>query len=61
MNTVIFQERFCDTLKNKKIKQIELVEMAKERGMKLGKSQISQYASGKTQPRKEMLQQLVAQ
>jgi len=58
MNTVIFQERFRDTLKNKKIKQIELVEMAKERGMKLGKSQISQYASGKTQPRKEMLQQL---
>ena len=58
MNNSVFQERFNQTLKDKKIKQIELFEKAKECGMKLGKSQISQYASGKTQPRKEMLEQL---
>jgi len=58
MNSSIFAERFNQTMRNKKIKQIELIAMAEARGAKLGKSQISQYASGKTQPRREALQLL---
>ena len=58
MNSSIFAERFNQTMQNKKIKQIDLIAMAEARGAKLGKSQISQYASGKTQPRTEVLQLL---
>ena len=58
MNSSIFAERFNQTMRNKKIKQIDLIAMAEARGAKLGKSQISQYASGKTQPRTEVLQLL---
>ncbi|MBR6530432.1 MAG: hypothetical protein IKT43_03355, partial [Clostridia bacterium] len=52
----IFAERFGSLLKEKEIRQVELCRMAEERGMKLGKSQISQYVSGKTLPRVEILQ-----
>ena len=55
MNSSIFGERFSSTLKNKNIKQIDLIRMAEEKGIKLGKSQISQYASGKSAPRKFMI------
>ena len=40
----------------KNMKQIELVRLAEASGIKLGKSQISQYLSGKTLPRKDTLQ-----
>ena len=55
MESSIFAERFGSLLKEKEIRQVELCRMAEERGMKLGKSQISQYVSGKTLPRRDML------
>ena len=47
-------------MEHKDIKQIELVRLAEASGIKLGKSQISQYLSGKTLPRKDTLQFLAA-
>ena len=55
MESSIFSIRLNELLQQKKIKQIDLVHMAEERGIKLGKSHISQYVSGKTVPRKEIL------
>ena len=56
MKSSIFSVRLRTLLQEKKIKQIELVHLAEEKGIKLGKSHISQYVSGKTIPRKEILQ-----
>jgi len=56
MESSIFAARLNDMMQQKKIKQIELVRLAEEKGIKLGKSHISQYVSGKTTPRKEILQ-----
>ena len=42
-------------MEKKYLKQIELVRLAEEKGFKLGKSQLSQYLSGKTIPRKDVL------
>ena len=55
MESSIFSKRFSSVLKEKNIKQIELIHIAEERGIKLGKSQLSQYLSGKSAPRKDML------
>lgn len=55
MESSIFAQRFNMLLKQKNIKQVDLLRMAGESGVKLGKSQISQYVSGKTVPRKEVL------
>lgn len=51
----VFSTRLKALMKEKNIKQIELVHMAEEKGIKLGKSHMSQYVSGKTVPRKEIL------
>jgi len=56
MESSIFATRLNKLLQQKKIKQVDLVRLAEEKGMKLGKSHISQYVSGKTVPRKEILQ-----
>ncbi len=56
MESSIFSTRLNELLQQKGIKQIELVRLAEEKGIKLGKSHISQYVSGKTVPRKEILQ-----
>ena len=37
------------------IKQADLIRLAENQGKKLGKSQVSQYVSGKTIPRKDVL------
>ena len=37
------------------MKQADVVRVAQERGRKLGKSQVSQYVSGKTLPRRDVL------
>ena len=42
-------------MKNKNLKQIELLRAAEEKGLKIGKSHISQYVSGKTIPRDNIL------
>ena len=56
MGSSIFATRLRTLLQEKSIKQIDLVRLAEEQGIKLGKSHISQYVSGKTIPRKEILQ-----
>lgn len=56
MESSIFSTRLRNLLQEKQIKQIELVRLAEERGIKLGKSHISQYVSGKTVPRNDILQ-----
>lgn len=56
MESSIFSIRLNELLQQKKIKQVDLVRLAEEKGIKLGKSHISQYVSGKTVPRKEILQ-----
>ncbi|MBQ7827043.1 MAG: aminotransferase class I/II-fold pyridoxal phosphate-dependent enzyme [Clostridia bacterium] len=55
MNNTLFTDRFCSILKKNNVKQIDLIRMAEEKGVRLGKSQISQYVSGKTVPRHDML------
>jgi len=55
MNSSIFAERFNTLIQEKNMKQVDLIRLAQEQGVKLGKSQISQYVSGKTVPRKDML------
>lgn len=55
MESSIFATHLNDLLQQKKIKQVDLVRLAEEKGIKLGKSHISQYVSGKTVPRKEIL------
>lgn len=56
MESSIFSIRLGTLLRDKNIKQVDLVHAAEEKGIKLGKSHISQYVSGKTIPRKEILQ-----
>lgn len=51
-----FADRLNFLMQERKIKQIELVRLAEKKGIKLGKSHISQYVSGKTVPRREILQ-----
>ena len=55
MNSSVFGARFASLLKEQNIKQADLVRLANERGVKLSKSQISQYVSGKTLPRRDTL------
>ena len=53
------KETFADRLKyameKKGKKQVDLIRLAEEQGVKLGKSQVSQYVSGKTVPRADIL------
>lgn len=52
-------ENFADRLKQAMqasgMKQVDLVRIAQEQGMKLGKSHVSQYVSGKTVPRADVM------
>lgn len=50
-----FGERLKETMAHKGIKQVDLINQADVLGFKLGKSQVSQYVSGKTIPRKDTL------
>lgn len=53
------QQTFSDRLKSAmdahKYKQADLIRIAQDKGVKLGKSQISQYVSGKTIPRPDIV------
>lgn len=53
-----FAERLKEALVAKNYKQADLIRIAAERGIKLGKSQVSQYASGKTLPRHDVASSL---
>ncbi|MDD4370644.1 MAG: aminotransferase class I/II-fold pyridoxal phosphate-dependent enzyme [Anaerostipes sp.] len=55
MDKDIFAYRLKEAMKRKRYKQVDLVRTAQEEGVKLGKSHMSQYVSGKTVPRAENL------
>lgn len=55
MQADVFSKRLNEIMKTKKIKQVDLIRRAAEQGIKLGKSQISQYVSGKTLPRHNIM------
>ena len=49
-----FNDRLNQAMELRGIKQIDFVKAAHEHGVKLGRSHISQYVSGKTRPRKDI-------
>lgn len=55
MTRSAFQNRLNAAMVRAGLKQADLVRMAAERGQKLGKSQVSQYVSGKVSPRRDVL------
>lgn len=54
MADTIFAERFQEAMHQQKMKQVDLIRAANTAGVKLGKSQISQYVSGRAVPRKNI-------
>lgn len=54
----VFASRLRHAMDKRGLKQADLIRMAAERGSKLGKSQVSQYVSGKTLPRRAVIQLL---
>ncbi len=50
-----FADRLATAMAAARLKQSDLVHAAAERGKKLGKSQVSQYVSGKTIPRQDVM------
>lgn len=57
-NQITFAKRLKQAMATKGIKQVDLISQAAHENIKLGKSQISQYVSGKTIPRNDTLQVL---
>ena len=55
MQNNLFANRLRQSMKEKNLKQIDLMRAAEKKGIKLGKSHISQYVSGKTIPRDNIL------
>ena len=60
MPTGAFARRLRNVMDDRGFKQVDLVRAAAEEGRKLGKSQLSQYLSGKTEPRPEALEVLAS-
>lgn len=56
----VFTRRLLQAMEREQMKQVDLLRLAEKEGIKLGKSQISQYVSGKTIPRDNILQFLAA-
>ena len=50
-----FSERLKVAMGSKNMKQTDLIHAAETLGFKLGKSQVSQYVSGKTIPRPDVM------
>ena len=50
-----FSTRLQHAMHSAGLKQSDLIKLAQDQGVKLGKSQLSQYDSGKTVPRRDML------
>ncbi len=50
-----FASRLKKAMNDSNMKQVDIIRIAEEKGIKLGKSHISQYVSGKTVPRAEMI------
>ena len=55
MSKEIFAERLKTSMAQQEKKQVDLIRAASEHGVKLGKSHISQYVSGKTLPKPDIL------
>ena len=55
MSDHLFATRLKQAMAAKGLKQVDLLALAKDKGLKLGKSQLSQYVGGKTIPRESML------
>ena len=55
-----FALRLRNVMDDRGYKQVDLIRYAAEQGRKLGKSQLSQYVSGKTEPRREAIETLAA-
>ncbi|WP_217626170.1 aminotransferase class I/II-fold pyridoxal phosphate-dependent enzyme [Bifidobacterium santillanense] len=55
MTTTVFADRLRNAMIDRGMKQIDLVHAAERRGVKMGKSHISQYVAGKTMPREDVL------
>ena len=55
MSKEIFAERLRISMAQQGKKQVDLIRAASAYGVKLGKSHISQYVSGKTLPRPDIL------
>lgn len=54
MDHKTFTERLNLAMKNRKLKQVDFLRVAEQSGIKLGKSQMSQYVSGKAIPRRNI-------
>ena len=55
-----FADRLKIAMERQGMKQVDLIRAAANQGIKLGKSHISQYVSGKTIPRADMLRFLAS-
>lgn len=55
MSKESFSDRLRRAMEQQGMKQVDFIQLAEERGVKLGKSHMSQYVSGKTVPRAEIL------
>ena len=55
-----FTTRLNQAMELRNIKQIDFVKAAQDHGVKLGRSHISQYVSGKTRPRRDIERFLAA-
>lgn len=53
-----FSQRLQDAMRKRGMKQVDLLRAAAEKEVKLGKSQLSQYLSGKSTPREGVLRSL---
>lgn len=54
--TVQFSERLNEAMALRGMRQVDIVHAAQQQGIKVGKSHVSQYVSGKTTPRRDILQ-----
>ena len=61
MSVSVFAERLRNAMNSRGWKQVELVHAAEHRGVKMGKSHISQYVAGKTMPREDVLEFLASE
>ena len=55
MSVELFASRLKKSMAERDLKQADLIQLASNRGQKLGKSQVSQYVSGKTLPRRDVM------
>lgn len=58
MTRETFSDRLRDAMAKEGMKQADLIRIAADHGMRLGKSQVSQYVSGKTVPRANVMRML---